>query len=134
MKVETKIQRILKASDQMKGVISSETRRISSDLAREGQERDDVNLATFIHNAKEEMHMKKEDLNLEDVCKKLCQELDANTDDDLQTYINHAKTFLGYSRDDLITKGATHELLKTFLVIALIQEKEIAKLKLAMGV
>ena len=74
------------------------------------------------------------DLSLEEVCNKLCQELDANTDEELQTYINHAKIFLRYSLDDLIAKGATHELLKTFLTIALIQEKEIAKLKLAIGV
>ena len=78
--------------------------------------------------------MKKEDLRREEVGKKLWNELDENTDGDLQTYINHAKEFLSYSRDDLIAKGATHELLKTLLVIALIQEKEIAKLKLAMGV
>lgn len=78
--------------------------------------------------------MKKEDLSLEEVCKKLWEELNANTDGDLQTYINHAKEFLSYSRDDLIAKGAAYELLKTFLVIALIQEKEIAKLKRAVGV
>ena len=78
--------------------------------------------------------MKKENLSLQEICSKLCQELDANTDDDLQTYIDHAKKFLGYSRDDLIAKEATQELLKTLLVIAFIQEKEIAKLKLAMGV
>ena len=78
--------------------------------------------------------MKKESLSLQEICEKLCQELDANTDDDLQTYINHAKEFLSYSRDDLIAKGATHELLKTVLVIALIQEREIAKLKLSMEV
>lgn len=78
--------------------------------------------------------MKKEDLSLEEVCKKLWDELDENTDGDLQTYINHAKEFLSYSRDDLIAKGATYELLKTFLVVALIQEKEIAKLKRAVGV
>lgn len=78
--------------------------------------------------------MKTEKLSLQEICEKLCQELDANTDDDLQTYINHAKEFLGYSKDDLIAKGVTHELLETFLVIALIQEKEIAKLKRAMGV
>ena len=78
--------------------------------------------------------MKKESLSLQEICEKLCQELEAKTDDDLQMYINHAKEFFGYSRDDLIAKGATHELLKTLLVIALIQEKEIAKLKLARGV
>ena len=78
--------------------------------------------------------MKKESLSLQEICEKLCQELDANTDDDLQAYINHAKEFLGYSRDDLIAKGATHELLKTVLVIALIQEREIAKLKMSMEV
>ncbi len=133
MKLETKMQRVLKASDQMNGVISPEKRKITSDLAREGHERDVVNLATFIHNAKEEIHMVcQEDLSLQEICEKLCQELDANTDDDLQTYIDHAKEFLSYSRDDLIAKGATYELLKTFLVIALIQENEIAKLKRAM--
>lgn len=73
--------------------------------------------------------MKKEELSLEEICHNLCQELDTNTDDDMQAYIAHAKEFLNYSRDDLIAKEATHELLKTFLVIVLIQEKEIAKLR-----
>ena len=34
-----------------------------------------------------EVLMKKEDLSLEEVCKKLWDELDENTDGDLQTYI-----------------------------------------------
>ena len=77
--------------------------------------------------------MKKGYLSLQEICSKLCQELDKNTDDDLESYITHAKEFLEYSRDDTITKTATQELLKTLLVIALIQEKKIAKLKLAIG-
>ena len=78
--------------------------------------------------------MKEKDLSLEEICSKLCQELDANTDDDLKAYITHAKELLEYSLDEAIAKTATQELLKTLLVIALIQEKEIAKLKLTRGV
>ena len=56
MKKETRMQRIFRKTDQMdhRGIICSEERKISSDLAREGQERDVGNLATFIHNAKVE--------------------------------------------------------------------------------
>lgn len=54
MKAVTRMQRIMYAESQMKtrGKVSSDERQIKSDLARQGHERDVVNLATFIHNAK----------------------------------------------------------------------------------
>ena len=56
MKKETRMQRIFRKTDQMdhRGIVCSEERKITSDLAIEGQERDDGNLSTFIHNAKVE--------------------------------------------------------------------------------
>ena len=70
-------------------------------------------------------------LSLEETCAKLCQELDKNTDDALQGFINHAKDSLGCLHDDRIAQGAIKELLKTLLVISLVQEKEIHELKQA---
>ena len=54
MKAETRMQRIMHKASQMKtrGKVSSDERHIKSDLAMQGHERDVVNLATFIHNAK----------------------------------------------------------------------------------
>ena len=56
MKKETRMQRIFRKTDQMdcRVIICSEERKITSDFAHEGQERDVGNLATFIHNAKVE--------------------------------------------------------------------------------
>ena len=68
-------------------------------------------------------------LSLEETCAKLCHEFDKNTDDELQGFINRAKDFLGCLHDDQIAQGAVKELLKTLLVILLVQEKEIHEMK-----
>ena len=56
MKKETRMQRIMRAVDRMRnrGKVSSDERRIRSDLATDDRERDIGNLATFIHNSKQE--------------------------------------------------------------------------------
>ena len=56
MKKETKMQRVMRAVDRMKGrgTISPDERKIISDLAIDDSGRDANNLATFIHNSKQE--------------------------------------------------------------------------------
>ena len=76
--------------------------------------------------------MDKECESLKDICSKLCGEFDKNTDADQQAFIVHAKKSLGCLHDEQIAQGAIRELLKTLLVIAIVQMKEINKLKLAM--
>ena len=67
MRTGTRMQRIFRKTDQMdqRGVICSEEREITSDLAREGQERDVSNLATFIQNAKVENSNSRKELEEE---------------------------------------------------------------------
>ena len=56
MKKETKMQRIMREVDRMKGrgKVAPDERKIKSDLATDDRERDIGNLATFIHNSKQE--------------------------------------------------------------------------------
>ena len=56
MKNKTRMQRVMQAAERMKGrgKISSDERKIRSDLAIDDRERDINNLATFMHNSKQE--------------------------------------------------------------------------------
>ena len=68
-------------------------------------------------------------LSLEETCAKLCRELDKDTDEELQGFIDHAKASLECIHDEQISQGAIKELVRTLLVISLVQEKEICELK-----
>ena len=53
MKGETRMARVLRKFDELKGrgLISSEERRVVSDFAMDEREKDENNLATFMHNS-----------------------------------------------------------------------------------
>lgn len=50
---ETRMSRVLRKFDELKGrgLISSEERRVVSDFAMDEREKDENNLATFMHNS-----------------------------------------------------------------------------------
>lgn len=54
MKRETRMSRVLRKFDEMKGrdAISSEERRVMSDFAMDEREKDENNLVTFMHNSR----------------------------------------------------------------------------------
>lgn len=56
MKNKTRMQRVMQAAERMKGrgKISPDERKITSDFAIDDRERDINNLATFMHNSKQE--------------------------------------------------------------------------------
>ena len=53
MKRETRMARVLRKFDELKGrgLIPSEERRVVSDFAMDEREKDENNLATFMHNS-----------------------------------------------------------------------------------